>query len=42
MSLLNAASVRTILAAVFLALALGLCGSLGWQFYDAWSQSAAG
>ncbi len=41
MSLLRNTSVRTTLAAVFVALALGLCGSLGWQFYDAWSQSGA-
>jgi methyl-accepting chemotaxis protein len=41
MSLLRHTSVRTTLAAVFLVLAFGLCGSLGWQFYDAWSQSAA-
>jgi methyl-accepting chemotaxis protein len=41
MSLLRNTSVRTILVAVFLVFALGLCGSLGWQFYDGWSQSAA-
>ncbi len=36
MSLLRNCSVRTILASVFLALAIGLCASLGWQLYDAW------
>jgi methyl-accepting chemotaxis protein len=39
MSLLRNTSVRTILAAVFLVLALGLCTSLGWQLYDAWEMS---
>ncbi len=41
MSLLRNTSVRTILAAVLLVLAIGLCGSLGWQFYDAWNESVA-
>jgi methyl-accepting chemotaxis protein len=41
MSLLRDLSVRTILAAVFLVLAIGLCGSLGWQFYDAWTESVS-
>jgi methyl-accepting chemotaxis protein len=40
MSLLRNMSVRTILATVFLVLAVALCGSLGWQFYDAWRDSA--
>ena len=39
MSLLHNLSVRTILATVFLVLAAGICGSLGWQFYDAWDES---
>jgi methyl-accepting chemotaxis protein len=34
-------SVRTILATVFLVLAVGICGSLGWQFYDAWTESVS-
>jgi methyl-accepting chemotaxis protein len=39
MSLLSNTSVRTILATVFVVLAIGLCGSLGWQFYGAWDLS---
>jgi len=39
MSLLSNTSVRTILAGVFLVLAVGLCASLGWQLYDAWELS---
>jgi methyl-accepting chemotaxis protein len=39
MSLLRNWSVRTILATVFLMLAVGLCASLGWQLYDAWELS---
>ena len=34
-------SVRTILACVFLVLAVGLCASLGWQLSDAWDLSAS-
>jgi methyl-accepting chemotaxis protein len=34
-------SVRTILATVFLVLAAGLCGTLGWQFYAAWNESVS-
>jgi methyl-accepting chemotaxis protein len=41
MSLLRNTSVRTILATVFLVLAVGLCGSLGWQFYGAWNESVS-
>ena len=42
MSLLGNTSVRTILAAVFLILAAGLCSALTWQLYTAWelTQSA--
>jgi methyl-accepting chemotaxis protein len=36
MALLSNTSVRTILAGVFIMLAIGLCASLGWQLYDAW------
>ena len=39
MSLLANTSVRTILATVFVVLALALCGSLGWQLYSAWDLS---
>src|SRR3981189_488546 len=39
MSLLGNTSVRTILATVFVVLALALCGSLGWQLYSAWDLS---
>ena len=41
MSLLRNMSVRAILATVFMVLAVGLCGSLGWQFYGAWDQSVS-
>ena len=34
MTLLRNISVRTILATVFVVLALALCGTLGWQLYD--------
>ncbi len=34
-------SVRTILATVFLVLAVGLCASLGWQLYGAWELSVS-
>jgi len=36
MAFLGNTSVRTILAAVFVVLALALCGALGWQLYTAW------
>jgi methyl-accepting chemotaxis protein len=39
MSLLRNTSVRTILAAVFLILAAGLCTALAWQLYTAWEQT---
>ena len=41
MSLLGNTSVRTILATVFVVLALALCGSLGWQLYSAWDLSGS-
>jgi methyl-accepting chemotaxis protein len=34
-------SVRTILAAVFLVLAVTLCATLGWQLYGAWEETEA-
>jgi methyl-accepting chemotaxis protein len=40
LSVLRTWSVRAILTIVFVALAVGLCASLGWQFYDAWRVSA--
>ncbi len=39
MALLGNTSVRTILATVFVVMALALCGSLGWQLYSAWDLS---
>src|SRR5215470_9609068 len=41
MSLLRNSSVRTILATVFLVLAVALCATLGWQLYGAWELSAS-
>ena len=34
-------SVQAILATVFVVLAVGLCASLSWQLYDAWTLSAS-
>ncbi|HEY2137819.1 MAG TPA: hypothetical protein VGH49_18180, partial [Xanthobacteraceae bacterium] len=39
MALLRNTSVRTILTTVFVVMALGLCGALGWQLYTAWDLS---
>ena len=36
MNILRDASVRTILAGVFLVFAAALCATLGWQLYGAW------
>ena len=38
--MLRKCSVRTILTSVFVALAVGICASLGWQLYDAWVLTA--